>query len=259
MKLQKYLISIALIILIYAGPALVSTAWANNSQVIVFAAASTTDAMTQIAKEFQKSHPARVKLSFASSSTLAKQIEQGAPADIYLSANARWMDYLAEQDAVIPSSRVDLLSNRIVLISPADSGLKNLTVNTRLNITGLLKDGRLAMGDPDHVPAGIYGKQALETLGLWDSVKDKLARAKDVRAALILVARGEAPLGLVYATDAAISPKVTIAGLFPENSHPKIVYPIAMIKETPAASALMAFIKSEKAADIFRKYGFSLR
>jgi molybdate transport system substrate-binding protein len=259
MKPKKHPVIIVLIITLFTGLCLVSTAWSGSSRVIVFAAASTTDAMTEIAQTFEKSHPTRIRLSFASSSTLAKQIEQGAPADIYLSANPKWMDYLSERGAVITSSRYDLLGNRIVLISPADGGLENLTVDARLDMAGLLKGGRLAMGDPDHVPAGIYGKKALETLGLWESVKDSVARAKDVRAALALTARGEAPLGLVYATDAAITPRVKIVGLFPENSHPKIVYPIALIKEKPEANALLHFIQSEKAADIFRKYGFSCR
>lgn len=259
MKLQKWYITIIWTMAMVTGLAMTSTAGAGNDQVIVFAAASTTNAMTDIAELYKKSNDTKVKFSFASSSTLAKQIEKGAPANIYLSANPKWMNYLSDRGAIITSSRFDLLSNRIVLISPADASLEHLTVDARLDMAGLLKDGRFSMGDPDHVPAGIYGKKAMEKLGLWDAVKDRLARAKDVRAALVLVERAEVPLGQVYATDAAISRKVKVVGLFPEESHPKIVYPITMIEETPSARALMDFIKSEKAAEIFRKYGFILR
>jgi molybdate transport system substrate-binding protein len=236
-----------------------SAATAESKKLTIFAAASTTDAITEIAKHFEKSHPVAVRLSFASSSTLAKQIENGAPADIFLSADLKWMDYLQDKGAIVPSSRADLLGNRIVLIAPKDSSLSNLTVDSRLNLADLLGEGRLAMGDPDHVPAGIYGKKAFEKLGLWDSVKDKLARAKDVRAALVLVERGETPLGLVYATDAAISDKVRIVGMFPEDSHPPIVYPVAMVKESVDAREFITFLKSANATEIFQKYGFSTR
>ena len=185
-------IKIVLALIIVVNLILFSTAEAGNNQIIVFAAASTTNAMTDIAELYQKSNNVRVKLSFASSSTLAKQIEKGAPASIYLSANPKWMDYLDDRGAILTSSRSDLLSNRIVLIAPADSAIKNLGIDTTLDMAGLLKDSRLAMGDPDHVPAGIYGKKAMEKIGLWDAVKGKLARTKDVRSALVLVERGEA-------------------------------------------------------------------
>lgn len=232
---------------------------AELKKITIFAAASTTNAVTEIAGLFEKSHPVQVRLSFASSSTLAKQIENGAPADIFLSADLKWMDYLADKGAIVPSSRSDLLGNRIVLIAPKDSALGNLTVDSALNLTDLLGEGRLAMGDPDHVPAGMYGKKAFEKLGLWNAVKDRLARAKDVRAALVLVERGETPLGQVYATDAAISDKVKIVGTFPEDSHPPIIYPVAMVKESVYASEFITFLKSENATEIFRKYGFSRR
>ena len=198
-----------------------SSSWAGTDRITVFAAASTTNAVTDIASLYQKNHATKIRLSFASSSTLAKQIEKGAPADVYLSANPKWMNYLEERGAIDKESRKDLLGNRIVLIAPSDSSLENLTVDSHLNLADLLGEGRLSMGDPDHVPAGMYGKKAMENLGVWESVKDKIARAKDVRAALVLVERGECPLGEVYATDAAISKKVRVAGnVFPVDSHP---------------------------------------
>jgi molybdate transport system substrate-binding protein len=225
----------------------------------VFAAASTTNAVTDIAKRFEESHDVKVRLSFASSSTLAKQIENGAPADIFLSANPKWMDYVSDKGAVVSSSRRDLLGNRIVLIAPEASLLRTLTVDSGLDLPHLLGDGRLAMGDPDHVPAGMYGKKALQTLGLWNAVKDKIAAAKDVRAALVLVERGETPLGQVYATDAAISKKVKVIGVFSEDSHPPIVYPVAMVKDTALAKEFIGFLNSRISTDIFQKYGFTTR
>lgn len=235
------------------------SAFAGTDTVTVFAAASTTNAVTDIARLYESNHPAKIRLSFASSSTLAKQIEKGAPADVYLSANPKWMNYLEEKNAVVKGSRGDLLGNRLVLIAPKDSAIGDLTVDSHLDLAGLLKDGRLSMGDPDHVPAGMYGKKGLTRLGLWDGIKDKLARAKDVRAALVLVEREECPLGQVYATDAAISSKVKVAGLFPESSHPPIVYPAALITDSEAARDFLAFLKSDGAAEIFKKYGFSVR
>ncbi len=235
------------------------TAFAGTDSLTVFAAASTTNAVTDIAKLYEASHPVKIRLSFASSSTLAKQIEKGAPADVYLSANPKWMNYLEERDAIVKDSRKDLLGNRLVLIAPADSAIGELTVDSHLDLSGLLGEGRLSMGDPDHVPAGMYGKKALTHLGLWEGIQDKIARAKDVRAALVLVERGECPLGEVYATDAAISSKVRVAGLFPESSHPSIVYPAALITDTKVSQSFLAFLQSDEAAQIFKKYGFSIR
>ncbi|MBI9077771.1 MAG: molybdate ABC transporter substrate-binding protein [Desulfatibacillum sp.] len=239
---------------------LAGNATARATQTItVYAAASTTNAVTDIAKLFEQTHKTEVRLSFASSSTLAKQIEQGAPAEVYLSANPKWMNYLEEREAIVNATRTDLLGNRIVLIAPEESPLHDLTVDTKLNLSGLLGDGRLSMGDPDHVPAGMYGKKAMEKLGLWDGVKDKIAPSKDVRAALVLVERGETPLGQVYATDAAISKKVKVVGVFPESSHPPVVYPVALVKATGPAEEFLEFLKSEQAAEIFRTYGFAVR
>ncbi|WP_022668969.1 molybdate ABC transporter substrate-binding protein [Desulfospira joergensenii] len=249
------LIAAALLLLTCILP----SAEAQSQNVTVFAAASTTNAVTDIAELYKKTHPTKVRLSFASSSTLAKQIEKGAPADVYLSANPKWMNYLEEKGAIVKESRKDLLGNRLVLIAPAGSSIGKLIVDSHLDLAGLLSGGRLSMGDPDHVPAGMYGKKAMTHLGYWEKIEDKIARAKDVRAALVLVERAETPLGQVYATDAAISSKVRVVGLFPEESHPKIVYPVALVKKSPEARAFLDFIQSAQAAEIFKKYGFSIR
>lgn len=232
------------------------------ADVTVFAAASTTNAVTDICALYMAGHAGdKVVTSFASSSTLAKQIDNGAPADIYLSANTKWMDYLAEHKMIEPASRSDLLGNRIVLIAPAQSLTANVDVKPGFPLADLLADGRLSMGDPEHVPAGIYGKQALVQLNVWDSVQSKVAAMKDVRAALAMVERGEVPLGLVYATDAAISTKVRVVGVFPEESHPPIVYPVAIVAghSNPTAEAFLQFLKSPDARAVFEKYGFAVR
>lgn len=259
MWIRKWRFTLTCLLVIFAGFGTIATVGAETEKITVFAAASTTNAVTEMAELFEKSHPVKVRLSFASSSTLAKQIENGAPADIYLSANPTWMDYLADKGAIVSSSRSDLLGNRIVLIAPQASPLENITVDSTLDLAQMLGEGRLAMGDPDHVPAGMYGKQAFEQLGLWHAVEDKIAGAKDVRAALVLVERGETPLGQVYATDAAISKKVKVVGMFPEESHPPIIYPVAMIKETSYAKAFMTFLRSQESTAVFLKYGFSIR
>jgi molybdate transport system substrate-binding protein len=206
-------------------------------------------------------NPERFVSSFASSSTLAKQIENGAPADIYISANPKWMDYLGERQMIETDSRVDLLGNRIVLIVPTDSAVRTVPIVPAFDLAGLIGDGRLAMGDPDHVPAGIYGKQALDALGVWSAVEARVARAKDVRAALALVERGEAPFGVVYATDAAISDKVRVVGVFPETSHPSIVYPVAVVagKRSAAVNRFMDLLRSPDARGVFEKFGFTVR
>lgn len=230
-------------------------------RVTVFAAASTTNAVTDIGKLFAEKKMGEFTPSFASSSTLAKQIESGAPANVYISANKKWMDYLEEKKLIDSATRTDLLGNRIVLITPAGSKLDQVDISPHFDLAGLLADGKLAMGDPDHVPAGMYGKKALETLGVWQGIQDRVARAKDVRAALALVERGEAPLGVVYATDAAITDKVKVVGTFPENSHPPIVYPVALVagEESQAAKSFLEFLKTPESKDIFEKYGFTVR
>lgn len=235
---------------------------AAETEVVVFAAASTTNAITEIGDLYASRKPGHITTSFASSSTLAKQIAGGAPADIYLSANKKWMDFLGEKNAIVKTSRFDLLGNRIVLIAPLQSSMHAIDVNKELNLAALLgNQGRLSMGDPDHVPAGMYGKKALETLDLWRQVKDRLAPMKDVRAALVLVERAEAPLGQVYATDAAVSKKVRVVGTFPVASHPPIIYPVAAVAggKTEAAAAFLNFLKTDDAKAVFVKYGFEVR
>jgi molybdate transport system substrate-binding protein len=233
---------------------------ADTGSTTIFAAASTTNAITDIGKLFEQKNKIKVTHSFASSSTLAKQIEQGAPADVFLSADLKWMDYLAGKKMIDPQSRFNLLGNKIVLIAPASSTLK-VDIKPGFDLAKLLGDGKLSMGDPSHVPAGIYGKQALEKLGVWKSVESKVAGAKDVRAALALVEREEAPLGVVYSTDAAISKKVKVVGVFPADSHPPIVYPVALVKDhgTAAAKSFLEFLKTPDAKAVFEKYGFSVQ
>ena len=234
-------------------------ALAAEPELTVFAAASTTNAVADIGKLYTEKGLGSIKTSFASSSTLAKQIEQGAPADVFLSANQKWMDYLDEKKLIVSGTRSDLLRNQIVLIVPNDSKTGNIAINKDTDLAGILgKDGRLAVGDPDHVPVGMYGKQALENLELWASVKDRLAPAKDVRAGLALVERAEVPLGLVYESDGAASDKVRVIGVFPAGSHPDVIYPVAALvgKNTAAAQAFIEFLATPEAKAIFKKYGF---
>lgn len=240
----------------------VDRADAAGKDVIVFAAASTTNAVTEIGHLYENKGLGQVKTSFASSSTLAKQIQSGAPADVYISANEDWMDFLEKKGAIHRESRFNLLSNSIVLIVPVQSPVNALDINKGMDISSLLgSDGRLSIGNPDHVPAGIYGRKALETLGLWNQVRDRLAPMKDVRAALVLVERSEVPLGLVYATDAAISRKVRVIGTFPPESHPPIVYHVAIVSggKAEAGSAFLEYLKTSEARKVLIKYGFKVK
>lgn len=233
---------------------------APPERVIVFAAASTTNAITKIGNLFSKDTNYAFVPSFASSSTLAKQIDRGAPANIYISANTKWMTFLDNKGLVEKTSRCDILGNRIVFITPRASDIR-IDIHPGFKLSPLVAGEKIAMGDPDHVPAGIYGKQALTTLGAWDEIAPHLVRAKDVRTALVFVERGETPLGIVYATDAAITDKVRVVAIFPENSHPPITYQAAIVKEnnTKAARAFLAFLKSPGAKAVFESYGFSTR
>jgi molybdate transport system substrate-binding protein len=228
--------------------------------VTVFAAASTTNAITELGNMFGGQGAGNVTPSFASSSTLAKQIENGAPANVFISADEPWMNYLEERKLIDPVSRFDLLGNKLVLIAPSDSSIK-IEIGPKFDLAKLLANGKLAVGDPDHVPAGKYAKAALEKLGVWKDIESKLARAADVRGALTLVERGEAPLGIVYSTDAAITPKVKVVGVFPEGTHPKIVYPAALVagKATAAAKSFLDFLRTPEAKAVFVKYGFTVR
>ena len=227
----------------------------------VFAAASLTNSLNDIGKLFIEKNKGAFAPSYLSSSILAKQIENGAPANVFISADEKWMDYLANKKLIDPATRFNLVGNRLVLIAPAGSKQGKVEIAQGFKLAGLLAGGKLAMGDPAHVPAGIYGKQALEALGVWQSVEGNVARASNVRAALVLVERGEAPFGIVYATDAAITKKVKVVGVFPENSHPPIVYPAALVAghETPEARSFLEFLKTPQARAIFEKYGFSVK
>lgn len=233
---------------------------ARAQALTVFAAASLTDAMKDVSALWVKQgHPA-LRMSFASSSTLAQQIAQGAPANIFASADEKWMDYLAQKNLIVADTRKNLLGNDLVLVVPADKPL-HVTIGPDFDLMKLLgANGRLAVGDPAHVPAGIYAEQALRKLGWWDRVAPRLARAEDVRAALLLVERGEAPAGIVYGTDAAVSKAVMVAGVFPAGSHEPVSYPFAVVKanDTPAARSLMTFLEGPQARTVFETRGFKV-
>jgi molybdate transport system substrate-binding protein len=232
---------------------------AQSRDVLVFAAASLKNALDDVVAQWQRETGKKVAVSYAASNTLIKQIEQGAPADIFISADLDWMNYGQEKGLIKPDTRANLLGNRIVLIAPKDSAV-SVTIQPGFDLAVLLKGGRLAMGNVDAVPAGKYGKAALEKLGAWDGVKDKIAQAESVRAALVLVSRGEAPLGIVYQTDAASDPSVKIVGVFPENSHPPIIYPIALTKDSANADAraFLDYVRSPAARPAFERQGFTV-
>ena len=233
---------------------------ARAQELTVFAAASLTDAMKDVSAQWARAGHQPLRMSFGSSSTLARQIEQGAPANLFASADEKWMDYLADKKLIVSETRKDLLGNDLVLVVPADKP-QHVTIGPNFNLVGMLgPNGRVATGDPAHVPVGIYAEQALKKLGIWDAVSPHLARTADVRAALLLVERGEAPVGIVYATDAAVSKTVMIAGTFPADSHDPVSYPFAVTKsgDSPDARALMTFLEGPEARTIFDKRGFKV-
>jgi molybdate transport system substrate-binding protein len=241
-----------------AFPALTAALPALAAEPVVFAAASLKNALDDAAALYKEKTGTSVTVNYAASSALAKQIEELAPADIFFSADLAWMDYLEERDLIKKESRVTLLGNAIVLVAPKDSSAA-LTIEPGMKLGDLLgADGKLAMANVESVPAGKYGKAALEKLGVWDSVADKVVQADNVRAALAFVASGEAPLGIVYRTDAAAEPAVKALGTFPEDSHPPILYPVALTKtsENPDAAAFLDFLKSDAARPAFEKQGF---
>jgi molybdate transport system substrate-binding protein len=236
--------------------AVLFTGTAGAESLTVFAAASLKDALDANVKAYQDKSGDRMAVSYAASSALAKQIEAGAPADLFISADLDWMDYLEQRRLIRPATRRDLLRNRLVLIAPAGSSA-SVSIAPGFPIAKLLGGGRLAMADPGSVPAGRYGKASLAALGVWKDVEAKVATAENVRAALLLVSRGEAPLGIVYGTDAAAEPRVRIVGTFPENTHPPIVYPAAVTASgKPAAGAFLGWLGGAEARRIFGKYGF---
>lgn len=236
-----------------------AAAQAQSRDVLVFAAASLKTALDDVAKLWRSQSGKGVKVSYAGSSALARQIEQGAPADLFISADSDWMDYLAGKNLIQPATRGDLLGNRIVLVAGKDDKTA-LKIAPGFDLAGALKGGRLAMANVAAVPAGKYGKAALETLGVWSAVEKKVAQADDVRAALLLVSRGEAPLGIVYATDAAADPGVRVVDAFPANSHPPIVYPAALLAASQNAdgAAFLAHLRSAAAKPLFERQGFAV-
>jgi molybdate transport system substrate-binding protein len=227
------------------------------ADVTVFSAASLADAMNEIAADYKKDTGKDVAVSLAASSVLAKQIESSAGADLFISADLDWMDYLDNKGLIDHATRENLLGNRLVLVAARDSNA-TIAIAPHFDLAGALKGGRLAIADPDSVPAGKYGRTALISLGAWNGVVDHLVNAENVRVALAYVARGEAPLGIVYETDAKAEPKVKVAGVFPENSHPPILYPAALTKGAkPEARRFLAYLASPAARAVFVKDGFS--
>lgn len=243
-----------------ASQLIAGTAQAQDKELVIFAAASMKNALDEAAVGFarQTGKPAP-KISYAASNTLAKQIEAGASADIFVSADLDWMDYLAQRNLIKPQTRVNLLGNKIVLVAPKDAA-KPIAIGPGLNLATALSGGMLAMGNVDAVPAGKYGKAALEKLGAWDGVKGQIAQAESVRAALLLVSRAESPLGIVYQTDAAADPGVAIVGTFPDDSHPPIIYPVAVTKDStnPDAATFVAYLRSPEVKPVFEKQGFTV-
>ena len=233
---------------------------AHADDVVVFAAASLTNALNEIGEAFTAKTGHKMVASYAASSALAKQVEQGAPGQIFASADLKWMDYLADKKLINLDSRFNLLGNTLVLIAPLDSKQAKIELTPKTDIAALAGSGRIATGNPDSVPVGLYFKQAMERAGQWQVLEAKIAATDSVRAALAFVERGEVPLGVVYATDAAVSKKVKVVGVFPDTMHDAIVYPFALIagKETPAAKALLDAIKGPEAKGVFAKYGFKI-
>ncbi len=232
---------------------------AAAADIVVFAAASLKNALDDTNRQYQRDTGKRATISYGASSALARQIEAAAPADLFISADLDWMNYVAERKLIRPESRANLLANTIVLIAPADSPA-TATIGPNFPLAALLGDGRLAMADPIAVPAGKYAKAALERLGVWGSVVDRRATAENVRAALLLVSRGECPLGIVYKTDAVADPGVRIVAAFPADTHPPIVYPMALVAASthPDAAGFAAYLRSPAARVLFEKQGFTV-
>ncbi len=228
----------------------------NKPTIIVFAAASLTNVLQEVGDGFTKDSSIPVKFSFAASSTLARQIENGAPADVFFSADLEWMDYLQTRKLIQVATRHDVLGNHLVLVAPVTSKI-TLRIAPNFPLLAALGNSRLAIGDPDGVPAGRYAHEALTKLGVWNAVADRLARADSVRSALVLVDRGEAPLGIVYQTDALIDKNVRVVDVFPDNTHLPITYPIALANGAKAdAAEFLSYVQSPAADIIFKRYGF---
>jgi len=235
----------------------VQFAHAQDRTITVFAAASLKNALDEVNVAYTRASGIKVVASYAASSALMKQIEQGAPADVFASADLDWMDYGSRHKLINDATRVNLLGNRLVLIAPREAKIDNIPIKPGLDLAGLVGDGRIVTGDVRAVPAGKYARAALETLGAWAAVEHRLAMVENVRAALTLVARGEAMLGIVYETDAAAEPHVKVVGRFPSDSHPPIVYPVGLTATAkPEAPQYLTFLRSQTAKGIFESYGF---
>ena len=251
----RFFASVLMILTIGAATA----AHSQDKTITVFAAASLKNALDDVDAAFTKQTGVKVVTSYDASSALMKQIESGAPADAFLSADLKWMDYGVEKKVINESTRLNLLGNVLVLIAAKDAKIDHVDIKPGFDLAKLAGDGRIATGDVKAVPVGLYAKAALEKLGLWASVEPKMAMAVNVRAALAYVARGEAPLGIVYATDAKIEPGVKVIGVFPDNSHDPIIYPMAAtVNAKPETMQYLAFLRSSAAKPIFEGYGFSV-
>ena len=256
--MSRFLSAVFLSFVVTAAGSFDAPAQAQDRTLTVFAAASMKNALDEVDAAYTKKTGVRIVASYAASSALMKQIEQGAPADVFVSADLDWMDYGSRKKAIKDDTRVDLLGNKIVLIAPKDSKIGSVTIAPGFDLARLAGDGRITTGDVKAVPVGKYAKAALEKLGIWTSVAPKMAMAENVRAALTLVARGEAALGIVYETDAKVEPGVKIVGAFPADSHPPIIYPVAAtVTAKPDAEGYLAFLRSSAAKAIFEKYGFT--
>lgn len=228
----------------------------RNQEILVFAAASLTNVLAEIGAAYTQQTKQPVKFSYAASSALARQLEAGARADVFFSADLEWMDYAQARGLIDRTTRRNVLGNRLALVAPADSKIE-LKIAPGFALAAALGNGRLATGDPESVPVGKYARSALTSLGVWNDVADRLVRADNVRSALAFIARGETPLGIVYETDAKIEKRVRIVDFFPADSHPPIVYPVAVIASArPAARQFIDFLQSAPAREAFKKYGF---
>jgi molybdate transport system substrate-binding protein len=257
-RMIRSISSLFLSLLVAAAVTANSPAQAQDKTLTVFAAASMKNALDDVNAEYTKKTGIKVVTSYAASSTLMKQIEQGAPADVFVSADLDWMDYGSQKKLIKDDTRVQLLGNKIVLIAPKDSKIANVTIGQGFDLAKLAGDGRITTGDVKSVPVGKYAKAALEKLGAWTAAEPKFAMAESVRAALALVARGEAVLGIVYETDAKVEPGVKIVGAFPQDSHPPIIYPVAAtVTAKSDANSYLAFLRTQGAKAVFEKYGFT--
>jgi len=231
---------------------------AQPARITVFAAASLTDVLQELGVQYTRDSGVKLTFSFAATSILARQIENGAHADVFMSADQEWMDYLEQRALIQAKSRHNLLGNRLALVAGADSAI-HLQIAPHFPLLAALNGGRLAVADPDSVPAGRYARSALVSLGVWNDVADRLVRAENVRGALLFVARGEVPLGIVYETDALIDHKVRVLGLFPEDSHQPITYPIALTRTAgEPARAFVDYLHGSAASAAFIKFGFAV-